>query len=182
MTTPNTKRGYKSVQLWVVLLTPLIVIGVSTVIYFSGWLHPDTTTNNGDLIYPPVELEDIGVAKDDGHWWMLTVSDGPCLEACEEQLYWIQQLHIGLGRESPRVRRRLLSDVPVTLSTTYPGLEWVQGNLNALPLDGNLQLFIVDPIGNVMLKFSPTLGGSSIEEYKEVREDLRKLLSRSTIG
>lgn len=182
MTTSKPKTGYKSVQLWVILLSPFLVIGASTFLYFSSWLHPDTTTNKGELIFPPVEISALGVEKDDRLWWMMTVSDGPCLEACEEQLYWIQQLHIGLGRESPRVARRLVSAETVTLETTYPGLELLEADLQALPLDSDLQLFLVDPNGNVMMKFEPSLGEESMEEYKDVREDLRKLLSRSTIG
>lgn len=182
MTTTTPKRGYKSIQLWVILLSPFLVIGASTFLYFSTWLHPETTTNKGELIFPPVEIAELGLEKDDGRWWMMTVSEGPCVEACEEQLYWIQQLHIGLGRESPRVARRLLSDEVVTLGTDYPGLEMLQADLQALPLDSDLQLFLVDPNGNIMMKFVPSLGEESMEEYKDVREDLRKLLSRSTIG
>lgn len=171
------KPGYKAIQLWVVLLTPLLVILASTGLYYSGWLHPETTTNKGELIMPPLDIAELGVEDLERSWWMVTVSQNGCDSHCEEMLYWVQQVHIRLGRESPRVSRLLLTPEPVSLNNeVYPGLQKRQGDLQALPMDEDLQLFIVDPNGNVMMKFD------SDNPYEDVLDDMNKLLSRSTIG
>ncbi len=171
------KRGYKAVQLWVILLTPLIVILLSTLLYYSGLFHPSGTTNHGTLMDPVVDISDLGIEKDDRHWWLLTVAPEGCDQACEEQLFWVQQIHIALGRESTRVRRKVLTEQDtVDLTDNYPGLEALTGSFEALPLDYPVQLFITDPLGNVMMKFGTD------NDYDEVMDDLKTLLSRSTIG
>ncbi len=175
--TGQPKPGYKSLQLWVILLTPLVVISLSTLLYYSGLLHPSTTTNHGELLEPVVDIADLGIEKDDSHWWLLTVAPDGCDQACEEQLFWVQQIHIALGRESPRVRRRVLTIEDVgDLTDDYPGLEALTGEFDALPMDYPVQLFIADPLGNIMMKFGTE------NEYEEVMDDLKILLDRSTIG
>lgn len=172
----DPKPGYKAAQLWIVLLTPLLVIVASTVLYYSGWLHPEGRTNKGELIMPPLDAADAGLDDLERQWWLLTASTNGCDAACEEKLYWVQQVHIRLGRESPRVNRMLLTDTAVTLNEEYPGLVKRRGNLQALPMTEPLQLFIVDPNGNIMMKFN------AANPYEDVLDDLNNLLSRSTIG
>lgn len=171
--------GYRSFKLWIILLTPLIVIISSTLFYYSGLLAPEGRTNNGELIYPPLDMSEIQVDKDDGNWWLLTVAPEGCNQACEEQLFWVQQVHIALGRESPRVRRKLITHESLgdsSLEESFPGLEARQGVAAPLPMDEPVQLFIADPIGNIMMKFGPD------NEYEDVLDDLKTLLNRSTIG
>ncbi|TGG91520.1 hypothetical protein E4656_15940 [Natronospirillum operosum] len=176
MSNARPKPGYKAAQLWIVLLTPLVVILASTLLFYSGWLHPEDTTNKGELISPPLDISALGLEQDDRRWWLLTASTAGCDAVCEEQLYWVQQIHIRLGRESPRVSRSLLTAEPVALSQEFPGLHERQGNLDALPMDEPVQLFVVDPNGNVMMKFN------SDNSYEDVLDDINTLLSRSTIG
>lgn len=173
---PQAKAGYKAWQLYVVLLTPLLVILSSTLLYFSGWVQPNNTVNQGQLIYPPLDIATTQLNKDDRYWWLVTSSVDGCDAVCEEQLFWVQQVHIRLGKESPRVRRHLLTSEPVTLQQEYPGLITNTGDLTALPQDEPVQLFVVDPIGNVMMKFDRDHG------YDQVLKDLITLLKRSSIG
>src|SRR5690554_7916186 len=91
---PQTKAGHKAWQLYVVLLTPLIVILSSTLLYFSGWVQPNDTVNHGALIQPPVDVTDVELVKDDRYWWLVTSSMDGCSADCEEQLFWVQQVHI----------------------------------------------------------------------------------------
>ncbi|MFY0663558.1 MAG: hypothetical protein JXQ97_02980 [Natronospirillum sp.] len=173
---PQTKAGHKAWQLYVVLLTPLIVILSSTLLYFSGWVQPNDTVNHGTLIQPPVDVVEVELAKDDRYWWLVTSSMGGCGADCEEQLFWVQQVHIALGKESPRVRRHLLTAEPVDLQQEYPGLIESTGNLAPLAQESPVQLFVVDPLGNVMMTFN------SDQRYEQVLKDLKTLLKRSSIG
>lgn len=176
MATTEPKKGYRSLQLWVVLLTPLLVIIVSSVLYYSGWLHPTTTTNKGELIMPPLASSDVIEGDHARSWWLVTVNEGPCNEACMDTLFWLQQIHIRLGREGTRVSRMLLTNQPVGVHDEYPGLQYFTGRLELLPTDHNAQVFIMDPNGNIMMKFPADM------PFTEIHDDLNKLLSRSTIG
>jgi hypothetical protein len=170
------KKGYRSLQLWVVLLTPLLVIIVSSTLYYSGWLHPTTTTNKGELIMPPVSSSEVMTDAHERSWWLITVNEGVCDEACMDTLFWLQQIHIRLGREGTRVSRMLLSDEPIGLLDDFPGLQTFVGDLDALPRGHNPQVFIMDPNGNIMMTFPEDL------PFTDIHDDLNKLLSRSTIG
>ena len=170
------KKGYRSLQLWLVLLTPLLVIIVSSTLYYSGWLHPETTTNKGDLIMPPVASADVIHEHHERSWWLITANEGACDEICMDTLFWLQQIHIRLGREGTRVSRMLLTDQPQSVSDSYPGLQYFTGRLERLPKDHNAQVFIMDPNGNIMMKFPRDV------PFTDIHNDLNKLLSRSTIG
>lgn len=173
---PQAKPGHKAWQLYIVLLTPLVVILSSTLLYFSGWVQPTDTVNQGALIQPPVDIADTHLVKEDRYWWLVTSSLDGCDAACEEQLFWVQQVHIALGKESTRVRRHLLTHEPVALQQEYPGLIESTGNLAPLTQDNPVQLFVVDPLGNVMMKFDDE------HRYEQVLKDLKTLLKRSSIG
>lgn len=172
----NVKPGHRAWQLYVVLLTPILVILASTGLYFSGWVKGDDTVNQGVLIQPPIDISALALEKDDRRWWLVTSSLEGCSVACEEQLFWVQQVHIALGKESPRVRRHLLTDQAVTLVDEYPGLVQSVGNPAALNQAEPVQLFIIDPLGNVVMTFNAD------HRYEQVLKDMKTLLKRSSIG
>jgi hypothetical protein len=176
MAAVEPKKGYRSLQLWVVLLTPLLVIIVSSILYYSGWLHPATTTNKGELIMPPVSSSDVILEAHDRSWWLMTANEGRCEEDCVDTLFWLQQIHIRLGKEGTRVSRMLLTDQAMDPLEDFPGLEVMRGDLDLLPRAHNPQIFIMDPNGNIMMKFPKDL------PFTDIHDDLNKLLSRSTIG
>lgn len=176
MTDSRTTPGHKAWQLYVVLLTPILVILASTGLYFSGWVKGEDTVNQGVLIQPPIDISALGLEKDDRRWWLVTSSVEGCAESCEEQLFWVQQVHIALGKESTRVRRHLLTDQQVTLIQEYPGLIQSVGNTSALNQTEPVQLFIIDPLGNVVMRFNAE------HRYEQVLKDMKTLLKRSSIG
>lgn len=176
MSVAEPKKGYRSIQLWVILLTPLLVIVVASTLYYSGWLHPTTTTNKGELIMPPLASAEVIQGKHERSWWLITVNEGPCVDSCSDTLFWLQQIHIRLGREGERVQRMLLSDTEAQLGLDFPGLQFYSGQLERLPRKHNPQIFIMDPNGNIMMTFPANT------PFTDIHNDLNKLLRRSTIG
>ncbi|HSG88454.1 MAG TPA: hypothetical protein VLA56_04530 [Pseudomonadales bacterium] len=78
-------------------------------------------TNNGALIDPPAQLENLGLVGDAGAvvadggrvWRLLIVLPLDCDEACFERIHLLRQLHVLVGREQDRVIR--LAAFPGTL-------------------------------------------------------------------
>ena len=159
-------------------------------------------TNHGTLITPPVttEITDfIGFdqfSRDNmtqlkGHWVLVNVIPGnECAAACLDAIHKSKQLLLMMSKDLTRMRRLVVMLSPVD-TVTAP--QWWQDDtrlLRALPNDdlkqkinaiansGSVegQLLIMDPLGNLMMFYTP-----GFDAYK-VKDDLKKLLTVSQIG
>jgi hypothetical protein len=158
------------------------------VYYGSGW-RPAGRTNHGQLIEPPRALPVTGAAVMlHGKWSLLYVGDEDCRLACDNTLYFMRQTQLGLGNLIPRVQRIFLrtrdccgppmqqSGQPPLLLLDAAGAESAALRA-ALPSERDASsIFIVDPRGNLMLRYQAT------DDPKGLREDLKKLLALSSIG
>jgi hypothetical protein len=139
------------------------------------------TTNHGEFVEPPLavtalELADAHGARPDlaGSWWLWTVAADGCGSECGAALHRLRALHVLLNKDATRLRRALV--VPAV--TPHSALEEDPGLLllgaPGLPLaDG---IYIVDPIGNLVLFYPYAAAGAP------VLEDLKRLLRLSQIG
>lgn len=187
----GTGTGYSKVQLLVILLTPLLVMAASTGLFFSGWLTPDERVNKGILIDPVLNISDLGLDAErvnPDRQWLLVQTSAECTAQCQEQVYTQRQIHIALGKYQPRVHRVLLAegDDLTAISDEYPALTLVEQSAgaysealrNRIPVQFRQRnyVFLVDPLGNVPLYFTPE------NNYKDQLTDIKKLLKLSTIG
>jgi hypothetical protein len=171
------------------------------VYYGTGW-RPSGTTNHGTLIKPVRQLQVLAYGQPEtrsaveklftGKWSMVVVADGGCDQACRNVLVYARQTYVGLGRLGTRVQRILL--VPSGccdreyLDLDHPGLviadlgggdaslAAARDPLLAAFSGDRRQIFIVDPLGNLMMAYDTQL------DPKGLREDLKKLLDLSHIG
>lgn len=155
---------------------------------------------HGTLIDPARPLEPFSLAAaatdsaaftlDDlrGRWTLLHVIDDRCDAGCRERLYFTRQIHTALGQDRPRVQRVALARE----GGATPGLDGVlpehprlvvlqSGAARALrgqlPADLDAAtVLLVDPLGNLMLRFDPAVGPEGI------LSDLEKLLKLSSVG
>ena len=92
----------------------------------------------------------------------------------------LRQMHVLLAKDAGRVRRVLLATPalsPATqaqLTATYPKLGVVQAS--ALPDDLADGVYLMDPVGNVILEYRYDQAG------KPLLADLKKLLRVSRLG
>lgn len=187
----GSKTNYSRVQLLIILLTPLIVMAASTALYYSGWLVPDERVNHGELLDPVLSLDDLGLELEavnpDRQWlWVQTATE--CDAACLEEVARQRQIQVALGKYEPRVKRVLLTETTGLdqLSRDYPGMSVINrpaasyssGFRDRIPaeFDRDNFIFVVDPLGNIPLYFTPA------NDYKEQLEDMKQLLKLSTIG
>jgi hypothetical protein len=165
--------------------------------YGSSW-RPVSTTNNGELIAPARPLAAIslprvdgsasGVAIFSGKWSLVVIADGRCDARCQQTLVYTRQTVLGLGRLGSRLQRVLLAtgnccdrdylareqaDL-ITLDASAPAASaWLQGFPNQ---NRERMIFIVDPLGNLMMRYDSML------DPKGLRTDLKRLLDLSHIG
>jgi cytochrome oxidase Cu insertion factor (SCO1/SenC/PrrC family) len=120
-----------------------------------------------------------------GKWALVQLTTGPCGEACASKLFMMRQVRLMQNREAGRVERVWIvmdGEKPDPgLLKAYEGLRVGQADpsvLSAFPSPGDPRehLFLVDPLGNVVLRFPAN------PDPKRVSRDLSRLLKVSHIG
>jgi len=165
--------------------------------YDTGW-RPMGHVNHGTLITPARPLPAGTLPRPSGgpnpaaagtfrgKWTLVYVGSGACGSDCAEALFVMRQTRLGLGNDMTRVERVLLATGAccagepaardaglVVLDATGPTAAPL---LAQFPADRAHSVFVVDPLGNLMMSYddrSNSLG---------LLEDLRKLLRLSHIG
>ena len=149
--------------------------------YGEAWI-PSATTNEGTLLRPPLRLERVTGMQDlsGGKWLLLAISRDECGEPCRQALHYMRQINVALGKDMDRVDRLLLGDLRlpevVELQELYPKLRFLAAPQADDLLPGADFIYLVDPLGNIMMYYSPKQFG------KPILEDLRHLLRVSNIG
>ncbi len=175
-------------------LVPLLL---SFWMYYGTAWRPASHVNHGELIaparpLPAVKLPLLSGAPGSGslfhhRWSIVYIGSGQCDASCRNALYVMRQTRIALNRDMTRVDRVFLvtSDCcdHAFLAQEHAGMVVVDAsgaNANALlrefPDDRLSSLFIVDPLGNLMMRFD------THQNAKGLLQDLQKLLNLSSIG
>jgi cytochrome oxidase Cu insertion factor (SCO1/SenC/PrrC family) len=170
-------------QLVVILLVAGFSMAGAYLVFFlasSGGVWG--TTNNGEFVTPAMTMEALDLrdaagtsATADGHWWLWTVAPGGCGEQCRFAVERLRQVHALLNKDASRVRRALVTSAPGL--EPPPGLDVSDLERLVGPADGLASgIYIVDPIGNLVLRYPLSDAGEA------VLEDLKRLLKVSQIG
>ncbi|WP_280363445.1 hypothetical protein [Pseudomonas sp. BN411] len=182
---PPRRRG--RIQLLLILMVVIGPMMLATAMYkFSFWV-PEGRSYHGAMIGNGQTSADIGIqgAAPQETWQLLVTAPGACEADCQQLVYLARQIHIGLGRDASRASHSLAAaDVPADyadkLKLEYPqlkryGLDTVTYGKATDNLSG-ARLWIVDPHGNLVLRYDGTAKG------KQILNDLRHLLKLSNIG
>lgn len=192
MTRPDTRAGrWKMLAVLLVCAAPVIAS------YFTYYvIRPEGRRNYGELIDPQRPLPALGAVATDGkrialpelkgQWLLLSVAGGACDALCQQHLYFQRQLRESLGREKDRLDRVwLVSDetaIPDALNTALQGAtvlrvagldQWLQPAAGQKLSD---HLYVVDPIGNWMMRFPANMDAAGAAQAKR---DLERLLRAS---
>ena len=185
---------------WKMLAVLLVCVAPIVASYLSYYVfRPEGRRNFGDLIEPqrpaPAlatrtlggEIGDLRMLK--GQWLLVTVAGGACTDGCENNLYLQRQLRESLGKEKDRLDRIwLVTDdaaLPPSLLPALGGASVLRVSLPALanwlqPQTGQMladHLYVIDPMGNWMLRFPPNLDAPAAAKAKR---DLDRLLRASS--
>ena len=181
---PDRRKGR-----WQLILILLMVIGpmvLATLMYKLQFWVPDSRSYHGEMIGDGQTRADIGVQADEQRWQLLVTAPTACATDCRQLVYLARQLQIGLGRDASRASHALASAQPLSadydarLKAEYPQLQRYVLDLSTFNRNaaapGEAQLWIVDPHGNLVLRYDATVKG------KDLLNDLRHLLKLSNIG
>ncbi|WP_371869540.1 SCO family protein [Duganella flavida] len=140
----------------------------------------------------PAKLEDFK-----GKWIMLKVGPSDCQQDCQDQLFAMRQLRTMQGKEMERIERVWLITDDQPLETMLLRVNDGTRMLRApaavlekwLPLEEGVaadrasdHVYLIDPLGNLMMRFPKGAVSSDIEKVKRVQKDIAKLLKASAIG
>ncbi len=154
---------------------------LATLAYYFDWA-PGATGNYGELIQPTALA---GAPFDElrGKWVLVSFDSAACDAACERKLYYMRQTRKAQGKEQGRVERLwVMLDEGAPREELAPLLEGVRvarstkADLSAFPGQLTEHLYLIDPLGNLMLRFPPD------PDPRRIIKDLQRLLKYSRIG
>ena len=184
---------------WRMLLVLLICAAPVVASYFTYYvIRPEARRNYGELIDPQRPLPAVeattlsgerrALATLSGQWLLLSVAGGACRAPCEEHLYLQRQLRESLGKDKDRLDWVwLVPDSEKVVDALQPALSQatvlrVDGDVLArwLPAASGARLddhlFVVDPMGHLMMRFPADLDRS---QAARARRDLERLMRAS---
>ena len=178
-------RSRGRLQLILILLVVLGPMILATSMYKLQFWVPEGRSYHGEMIGNGESRADIGIDAQEARWQLLVSAPATCTEDCQRLVYLARQIQIGLGRDASRASHALAAAQPLhgefqgPLEREYPQLQRYPLNTQRYGQKVDVpgpQLWIVDPHGNLVLRYDAKVNG------KQVLDDLRHLLKLSNIG
>ena len=189
----------RSVGRWKMIMVLAICAAPVIASYFTYYvIRPEARRVFGELIDPQRPLpnlgatgmkgENVNLLSLKGQWLLISVSGGACDENCQRHLYLQRQMRESLGKEKDRVDRVwLVSDdaqLPDALRPALKDATVLRASSSALaqwltPAAGHAladHLYLVDPLGNLMMRFPASL---NIADAAKAKGDLDRVLRAS---
>ena len=176
----------------IILLTPLLVISLSTATFYLGY-KPTSSNNNGELVIPQIETQNLNLIDAGGNvfnfstgkWYLVHFDDFQNKTFSLDRYKLATSLKITLPRESHRLRRvvvykdKELFANALELKEQFPQIIFLYDKDNMFENRISSQLnnpyfsksmFLIDSFSNVMEEFNVSL------TFSEIFEDLKVLL------
>ena len=190
----RTRAGrYKMLALMFICAAPVLAS------YFMYYVwQPEGRRNFGDLITPPRDMPAVQARTLDGQvvplqslrgqWLLVTVAGGACDKTCQQNLYFERQLRETQGKDKDRIDRVwLVSDEAEVAAELRPALAQATVlRLDPAVLQAWLQpapgqalqdhIYVVDPMGNWMMRFPPHM---DVHLASKAKRDLERLMRAS---
>jgi len=175
----------------------LLPVAFAFALYYGNLWRPTHSASLGELIDPARPLNAAGLRHADGtpadaavftgKWTLIYIGDGACDAACRTALVFARQSRLALNDEMTRVQRVFLATAHCCandyFAAEHPGLIALDASqpeaaalLSQFPQERSNALFIVDPLGNLMMRHDASV------TTKNLLNDLKKLLRLSHIG
>ncbi|MFC5520349.1 hypothetical protein [Polaromonas jejuensis] len=185
---------------WKMLAVLLVCAAPVIASYFTYYVvRPEGRGNFGELIDPQRPLPAMATQTLDGQtgdlralkdqWLLISVAGGACDAHCEQNLYFQRQLREALGKEKERLDRVwLVNDEAPVREALRPALassavlrvapaalaDWLQPAAGQRLED---HLYLVDPMGNWMMRFPAHMDAAAAAKAKR---DVDRLLRASS--
>ena len=195
MNQTSNKRGRLAlIGLFALFFAPVLIAYILR-------LSPDLlgeleTTNRGQLIKPPIEIDESGLEVVsvsnlkseplDGTWLLLVFNDGLCNQTCEDHYQALHNVHIATNKDMDRLRRIVITAAGTVLPEAISkdkslehrtvSADWAQKVTGTDKPFSNAGVHIVDPRGFVFMRYTRT------QHPSDVLKDLKRLLKISKVG
>lgn len=197
-TETDIKTERKNTTLWILLGSFIVPMIVAYVYFFYG--DRPSVSSNGVLINPVVDIETLGLSDETGNlldrdtltpkWRIYTFVDSSCDTNCQQKLFNMRQINVALGKNRQRLQHVIVhltspdSNFTQLIETEHQEAIRLYAKDEAIKVLANnpaektnqQALYLVDPLGNIMMKFSTDLTA------KLILKDINKLLKISRIG
>ncbi|PKM17238.1 MAG: hypothetical protein CVV11_20970 [Gammaproteobacteria bacterium HGW-Gammaproteobacteria-15] len=161
----------KKFLLLFVLCCALPLLAAKLVLEF-GWFNSGVSSK-GEWQQTEVFLLTATNAK--AHWRLAVAPKAECDNQCQQALFTIQQLYVGLGRKQVQVQPVLISEqIPPETYTAFTRHSAVQPVPEAL----QNRILLIDQQGLVLLSYPVPLAQTELASTASaIRQDLLKLLN-----
>lgn len=172
-------------------------IALAVVLYATDAWKPRGSIQHGELLTPAAPLAPLDLPAPAsasaaagshlrGRWSLIFFGPGSCERLCAERVRAMRQVRLALGKEMARVQRIFCitdgSAPSASLIAGNAGLIIVADGATIAAIGRGLgeraegEIFVVDPLGNPVLRFSATA------PMNDIHQDLQHLLKSSEIG
>ena len=189
----DRRRGRRTLLL---LAFVCVLPVVASYLTFYVW-PPQGRVNHGELIapvaLPATTLSGAGGqagltrTEFEGQWTLLMVAPADCDATCERALYVSRQARLAQAKEMDRVSRVWLisgdADPAADRLAKHEELRLARADaswLAVLPSVAPGSIWLVDPLGNVMMRFADET--DTTRAARDVTKDLQRLLKYSALG
>ena len=184
---------------WKMVLVLLVCAAPVVASYFTYYvIRPEGRRNYGELIEPQRPLPSLQTIAPDGkevaltalkgQWLLISVAGAACDAGCQQRLYFQRQLREALGKEKDRLDWVwLVNDKAAIDNRLLPALS--TATVLRVPADGLVRwlppaegksledhLYLIDPLGNLMMRFPAHMDATGAAR---VKRDLDRLLRAS---
>ena len=192
-------QGRTRMGRWKMFVVLLVCAAPVIASYFTYYVvRPDGRRNFGELIDPQRPLPDlvahnlqgqpVNLKTLQGQWLLISTAEASCDAACARNLYLQRQLREGLGKDKDRLDWVwLIADSAPVPDLLLPALkeatvlrvpqaelsQWLEPQAGR---ELNEHLYLVDPMGNWMMRFPPQLDNATAAKTKR---DLDRLMRAS---
>jgi hypothetical protein len=187
---PSSRRAHGGRH--TLLLIAAVTLAPIVASYAAYYFFPREPAANYGTLLPTAPISGVEGMRPDGsafrlgemhgRWVLIALGAGDCAAACEHRLYATRQARTMQGKEQERVVRVLLLEGDAAPSAAllgqHPGLVTVRVSpaVAAKFPGGASSLYLVDPLGNLVLRYPED------PDIKGIAKDLTRLLKASRIG
>ncbi|WP_448212567.1 hypothetical protein [Colwellia sp. MEBiC06753] len=178
----NTRSGRKHfIMVCVAFILPIVLAKFALE---QQWFNYGVT-NQGTLLDEPVSLSQLSLEhiQPDKHWLLVFNQPQDCQKSCIQILHALTNTYTALGSEKPRVTSVLLAQNHTIEDSELSQWQVYDNTTVGHPALTAGTVFIVDPLGNVVLTHPYPASAEQLPAYgKAILADLKKLLKYSRIG
>ena len=136
-----------------------------------GWYNGGSSSKGA---WQQEEVFLLAASQEKAHWRLAVAQASECSERCQQALYTVQQLYVGLGRKQEHVQPVLLSDA--SLPEEFNSFTLLAA-AQTVPATLQDRILLIDQQGLVLLSYAMPEEADMASTAKAIRQDLLKLLN-----